>query len=85
MDNMPTDRPQDFLGRPVARVSVDNIWATPSTLHMRVTVWNATYRYRHKYEIAVPVAEIPEDAISALWTANVEEKWDPETEDVPLF
>lgn len=48
-------------------VTVDNVWATPSTLHMRVTVWGNGNAWRHRYDAHVPVDEIPTEAISALW------------------
>lgn len=85
MDNMPTDRPTDVQGRAVERCQVDNVWATPSALHMRVTVWSADWRYRHKYQVAVPLEDIPSEAIDALWTHNVEEKHDPDGEQEALF
>lgn len=47
-------------------VTVDNVWATPSTLHMRVTVWGPGHKWRHRYDAAVPVSEIPEEAVAAL-------------------
>lgn len=48
------------------KVAVDQVWATPSTLHMRVIVFADDGRWRHKYICAVPVDEIPEEAIEAL-------------------
>ena len=48
------------------QVTVDQIWATPSTLHMRVLVFNSEKGWRHKYICSLPVDEIPEEAIEAL-------------------
>lgn len=67
------------------KVQVDNVWATPSGLHMRVTVWNDAQTWRHKYDTMVPVAEIPAEAVSALWTTLVEDTFREDLEDVPLF
>ena len=66
-------------------VAVDNVWATPSGLHMRVTVWSRDKRYRHKYECFVPVAEISSEAVSALFALTAEEDWREDLEDIPLF
>lgn len=85
MDNLPMDYPKDRTGAPMARVTVDNVWATPTTLHMRVTVWGRDYRYRNKYNCAVPVSEIPSEAIDALWAANVDEKYDVDGLQETLF
>ena len=48
------------------RVEVDQVWATPSTLHMRVIVYGPENRWRHKYTCAVPLADIPEEAIVTM-------------------
>jgi len=48
------------------QVTVDNVWSTPSTLHLRVTVWGPGERWRHKYDVAVPLDEIPEEALQGL-------------------
>jgi hypothetical protein len=48
------------------QVSVDNVWSTPSTLHMRVTVWGPGHEWRHKYDVAVPLEDIPEEALWGL-------------------
>lgn len=85
MDNMPTDRPTDFLGRPVERVSVDNVWASPSTLHMRVTVWGPTWRYRHKYDVALSLDEVPREALAAIWEHFEEQTWSEDRLQDPLF
>ncbi len=50
-------------------MSVDNIWASPSALHLRVHVMADDCRWRHKYEVTVPVSDIPEEAIASLWVA----------------
>ena len=51
-------------------VAVDQVWATPSTLHMRVLVFGPDRKWRHKYLCSVPVDQIPEEAIEALLVRN---------------
>lgn len=48
------------------KVQVDNVWATPSALHMRVTVWADDNRWRHRYDVHVPREEISPEAIAVL-------------------
>jgi len=48
------------------KVSVDNVWSSPSTLHLRVHVWGPQGNWRHKYDIAIPLEEIPEEALRGL-------------------
>lgn len=47
-------------------VTLDNVWASPSTLHARVTVHDDQGRWRHKYYPAVHLAEIPVEAVAPL-------------------
>lgn len=47
-------------------VTVDQLWATPSTVHVRVIVFGPDRRWRHKYHCSIPVDEIPEEALRAL-------------------
>lgn len=56
------------------RVTCDEIWATPSTLHIRVLVHDSQGKWRHKYWVAVPVSEIPEEAVAALWVGLVDDR-----------
>lgn len=48
------------------RVQVDQVWATPSTLHVRVIVWGPDDRWRHKYYAAVPFGDIDEHVLTML-------------------
>lgn len=66
-------------------VTVDNIWATPSGLHMRVTVWGPENRWRHRYDAMVPVEEIHAEAVSALFDIVADDKWAEDLSDIPLF
>lgn len=67
------------------QVQVDNVWASPSTLHMRVTVWGPGQAWRHKYECSVPIAEIPTEALEPLLLTARDEAWREDLNDVPLF
>ena len=48
------------------QVTFDNVWSSPSTLHMRVTVWGPGDRWRHRYDLSVPLDEIPQEALRGL-------------------
>lgn len=65
-------------------VMLDNVWATPSALHGRVTVWGPGKRWRHRYDVTVPVAEIPYEAVQAL-VGSYMSKEPEEPADIPLF
>lgn len=52
-------------------VTVDNLWASPSTLHMRVTVYPNSRVWRQKFNVSVPIAEIPSEALEPLLAASV--------------
>lgn len=81
---VPKGPPTTYSGGRVD-VHVDNVWATPSGLHMRVTVWGPDHKWRHKYECMVPVAEIQAEAIEPLWEAIKDEAWSEDLSDIPLF
>ena len=48
------------------RVAIDEVWSSPSTLHMRVLVWGPENKWRHKYWTSVPFDDLPEEVITAL-------------------
>lgn len=48
------------------RVLVDDVWASPSTLHVRVTVYDADMRWRHRYYPAISLDQVPTDALAPL-------------------
>ena len=48
------------------QVTVDNVWSSPSTLHCRVTVWGPGDAWRHRYDVAVPLEDIPQEALRGL-------------------
>lgn len=66
-------------------VMLDNVWASPSTLHGRVTVWGPGRRWRHRYDVAVPLAEIPVEAVQAMWQGMVEDWHREDLDDLTLF
>lgn len=68
------------------KVEIDEVWATPSTLHARVLVWGKDGRWRHKHWVSVPIASIPPEALDAL-RGDPDRDWRPDrdSEDVPLF
>jgi hypothetical protein len=53
-------------------VQIDNVWATPSTLHMRVTVWGPSNKWRHRYDASVPMDDIDEH-VAAMFGAYVDD------------
>lgn len=64
--------------------SLDNVWATPSTLHGRVTVWGPGHRWRHRYDVSMALDEIPVEAIQGLLDRYLDTE-PPEPDDIPLF
>jgi hypothetical protein len=65
-------------------VNVHNVWASPSTLHMRVTVWPNSRLWRQKFDVAVPISTIPVESISALWQGYLDTERE-DMRDIPLF
>lgn len=65
-------------------VGIDSVWASPTTLHLRVLVWVGQERYCKKFYASVPVSEIEPDAVRALMSIVPDEP-DPISQDVPLF
>ena len=45
------------------RAAVDNVWTSPSTLHMRVLVWYGRHNGLKKFECSIPLADL--DAVFA--------------------
>jgi len=60
-------------------VMADNVWASPSTLHLRVHVYDASKGWRRKYDVAIPIHEIAPEAIGQLFLSlmddGTEAKW----------
>lgn len=66
-------------------VDVDDVWATSSTLHLRVTVSGEDYAWRHRYYPAIPLAEIPEEAITAIYGFYLDAQPEEDHEQSALF
>lgn len=71
MDNLPQVPRKDRRMAPIEPIQVDEIWATPSTLHMRVTIWGKGWAWRRKHQVAVPLDDIPREALLALYRSVV--------------
>lgn len=56
------------------KVHVDNVWSSPSRLHLRVMVCADDYRWRHKYEVSVPLDEIEPDALAPMFAQVAEDQ-----------
>ena len=67
------------------RVEVDEVWATPSTLHLRVLVHADDGAWRHKYWCAVPLSEIPEEALEKVLLQRRDESFREDLSDIWLF
>lgn len=67
------------------RVEVDQVWATPSTLHMRAIVHDDNGRWRHKYYPSIPLDDIPEEAVIALTQRWLDAPLDEGRLQEPLF
>lgn len=67
------------------QVAVDQIWCTPSTLHMRVVVWGPNREWRHKYYSAIPLSDVPEEVIISLYQHWLDDQPSEDLEDIPLF
>lgn len=66
-------------------VTVDDLWATPSTLHFRVTVHDSEGRWRQRFYPSLPVDEIPEEALNMLLSRAADTDTDSRYEDLSLF
>lgn len=67
------------------RVEIDQVWATPSTLHCRVIVHDDNGRWRHKYYPSIPLDQVPEEALRDVLLARADEAWREDMQDIPLF
>lgn len=67
------------------KVTIDNVWCSPTMLHVRVTTWGDNGARYHKYHAATPLDEIEPSAIKALlhYMAGVDQ--DSRWEDLSLF
>lgn len=67
------------------KVVLNEVWSTPSTLHATVTVVGKDALWHHKHRIAMPLGDIPEEALEPLLRFFQEPARDEVILDVPLF
>jgi len=48
------------------KVNVDDLWASPSMLHFRVTAFDEDGRWRHRYYPTMRLDQIPSEALEPL-------------------
>ena len=65
--------------------SIDEVWASPSTLHVRVRVSEKQGLWSHKYWCAFPINLIPEEALAPLLAQAMDTDTDSSYEDLSLF
>ena len=67
------------------QVQVDNLWASPSTLHMRVTVWGPDNKWRQRFDEAVPFADIPDEVLTLIIGHWMDAQPEENHQDTALF
>jgi hypothetical protein len=66
-------------------VIVDEVWSTPSTLHMRVIVFGPDRAWRHKFWPSMPLTEVPEEVIVNLYQAYLDMQPEEDHAQTALF
>lgn len=69
----------------MVKVDVDEVWATPSTLHVRVHVRADDGTWRHKYYCSVPLSEVPEEALVMMIQRYMDEVPEEDHQQTALF
>jgi hypothetical protein len=67
------------------KVLVDEVWSSPSTLHVRVVVSADDGKWHQKYYEAIPLETIPEEALVYMLAYLMEGVEVKEDLDAPLF
>lgn len=67
------------------QVVVDQVWATPSTLHLRVIVMDDQQRWRHKYYPSVLLEDIPEEALVMIMQRYLDQVPEEDHQQTALF
>jgi hypothetical protein len=67
------------------KVLVDDLWASKTTLHMRVTVSGDDYSWRRRFYEAIPFEDIPTEALIGLTGYLVTNAPTEEEYNIPLF
>jgi len=67
------------------KVQLEELWVTPGSLIIKVSVWAADASWRQKRYASMALADIPEEVLAEL-TAYLIDQHDHEViEDIPLF
>lgn len=64
---------------------VDNLWATPSGVHLRVTVWPDDRRWRRRFDETILWKDVPEEVIGSLVAYWMDTQPAEDLDDIPLF
>jgi len=67
------------------KVSVDEVWSSPSNLHVRVIVSADDDKWRVKHYVAIPLEDIPEEALVYMLAYLMRDVEIVEKRDTPLF
>lgn len=71
--------------RPQVKVQVDEVWSSPSQLHVRVTVHDDNWRWRHKFYAAIPLQELEPSALTSLAELLLDLEPEEDQLTLPLF
>ena len=67
------------------QVQVDEVWCTPTRLHVKVTVSADDYRWRQRAYPSIALAEIPEEALTMLLAYVMDETPEEDHHQTALF
>jgi hypothetical protein len=67
------------------QVQIDEVWATPSTLHVKVTVSADDYRWRYRAYPSIPLKEVPTEALTMLLAFVMDEVPEEDHHQTALF
>lgn len=67
------------------QIQIDEVWCTPSTLHVKVTVSADDYRWRWRGYPTVPLADIPTEALTMLLAHVMDETPEEDHHQTALF
>lgn len=66
-------------------INVQEIWATPSTLHLRLVVEGKQKKWIKFANVHVPMSVIPSEVAALIWLSAGLDKETIDRDDVPLF
>lgn len=67
------------------QVQLDNLWATPSGLHLRVTVWGPDMKWRHRFDETVQWREVPDEVMQEVVAHWMDTQPEEDHQDTALF